>query len=175
MPDNLPRYTPEELPDHLFTKSELSKMRLLPIDVEKNEGWVFYPSYRREYKLFNIKNTKEPQKRKKYKNASWETPDKTVEEVLKGRCQRYKEYKRRKTQQVKSTLEERDENGKLIVKVIVEGETEMPVLKDDLKLKAVKMLLETMIHREDCNFYNQEELKGQLEEIHDFLTDLRSF
>jgi hypothetical protein len=46
--DNLKRYLPEEVPDHLFTQNKLKRMGLVP--TEEHVAFVVYPEQGREYK-----------------------------------------------------------------------------------------------------------------------------
>jgi hypothetical protein len=43
-----------------------------------------------------------------------------------------------------TTMEARDEKGKLKISVSIEGESDMPFWKHDLKLKAIRELLKTV-------------------------------
>jgi hypothetical protein len=76
------RYAPKEVPDHLFTRNELSKMGL--VQTGEHEAFVYYPDQKREFKLFNIEETRIP---KKQSGFSLVMTDRTLEETLQ-RCKR---------------------------------------------------------------------------------------
>lgn len=50
------KYTPETIPDNLFTKNELKMMGLVATDAES--AYILYSEQNREYKLFNINKTR---------------------------------------------------------------------------------------------------------------------
>lgn len=58
------QYLPEEVPDHLFTQSRLSRMGLKPT---ADLAYVVYPEQKTKYKLFHIDET---QQRKQQKGLS---------------------------------------------------------------------------------------------------------
>ncbi|MEC0244168.1 hypothetical protein P4H66_30605 [Paenibacillus dokdonensis] len=64
-------YLPEEVPDHLFTQSRLSRM-----------AYVVYPEQKTKYKLFDINGT---QQRKQQKGLSLIQKNATVEQILADR------------------------------------------------------------------------------------------
>lgn len=70
-------YLPEEVPDHLFTQSRLSRMGLKPI--ADPVAYVVYPEQKTKYKLFNINET---QQRKQQKGLSLVQKNATVEQIL---------------------------------------------------------------------------------------------
>jgi hypothetical protein len=74
------RYLPEEVPDHLFTQNKLNRVGLAT--TSEHVAYVFYPEQKREYKLFDINNTR---KRKQQKGLSLVEKDLTVEQVLEER------------------------------------------------------------------------------------------
>lgn len=78
------------MPDHLFTQNKLSRMGLAA--TEAHVAYVRYPEQNREYKLYDIKATKE---RRKQKGFSLVIKDMTVEEVL---AERKHELEVRKSQ-----------------------------------------------------------------------------
>ncbi|MGZ0086844.1 hypothetical protein ACWNXI_15090 [Caldibacillus thermoamylovorans] len=78
--DNLKRYLPEEVPDHLFTQNKLKRMGLVP--TEEHVAFVVYPEQGREYKLYDIQATRRP---KRQKGFSLQIRDLTVEQVLQER------------------------------------------------------------------------------------------
>lgn len=72
MSDDLRRYLPEEIPDHLYTQNKLNMMGLAATA-------VLYPEQKREFRLFDINATR---RRKQQKGFSLVYKDMTVEEVL---------------------------------------------------------------------------------------------
>ncbi|KAA9012283.1 hypothetical protein [Niallia endozanthoxylica] len=50
------RYLPEEVPDNLFTQNRLNQMGLTP--TSEHVAFVIYPEQKREYKLFDVSNTR---------------------------------------------------------------------------------------------------------------------
>jgi hypothetical protein len=78
--ENLMRYLPEEVPDHLFTKNRLSRMGLVP--TQEHVAFVSYPEQKREYKLYDIVATRKP---KRQNGLSLVIKDLTVEQVLQER------------------------------------------------------------------------------------------
>lgn len=80
MGQELKRYLPEEVPNHLFTQNKLNRMGLAA--TSEHVAYVSYPEQKREYKLFDINNTRE---RKKQKGLSLVVKDFTVEQVLEER------------------------------------------------------------------------------------------
>lgn len=88
--DDTPRFLPEEVPNYLFTQNKLSRMGLAA--TEGHVAYVRYPEQKREYKLYDIKATRE---RKKQKGFSLVIKDMTVEEVL---AERKRELEVRKSQ-----------------------------------------------------------------------------
>ncbi|UGB29959.1 hypothetical protein [Metabacillus sp. B2-18] len=84
------RYLPEEVPDYLFTQNKLNRMGLAT--TSEHVAYVYYPEQKREYKLFDINNTR---KCKQQTGFSLVVKDMTVEQVLK---ERRRELKLRKNQ-----------------------------------------------------------------------------
>ncbi len=80
MSDNLKRYLPEEIPDHLFTQNKLNMMGLAA--TADHVAYVMYPEQKREFKLFDINVTR---RRKQQKGFSLVNKDMTVEEALEER------------------------------------------------------------------------------------------
>lgn len=72
----------------------------------------------------------------------------------------------------KSTLESYDENGR-VLKVTLEGETDMPFWEHDLKLEAVKALLDTVDGKDFYEDGKHEEFHKHLDEIQEILNALR--
>ncbi len=70
-------YLPEEVPDHLFTQSRLSRMGLTP--TADPVAYVVYPEQKTKYKLFDINETRQ---RKQEKGLSLVQKDATVEQIL---------------------------------------------------------------------------------------------
>lgn len=87
---DIERYLPEEVPDHLFTQNKLNRMGLAT--TSEHVAYVSYPEQKREYKLYDINNTR---KRKKQKGFSLVEKDLTVEQVLKERKHELEVRKRR--------------------------------------------------------------------------------
>jgi hypothetical protein len=77
---DIKRYLPEEVPDHLFTQNKLNRMGLAT--TSEHVAFVVYPEQKREYKLFDINHTR---KRKQQKGFSLVVKDISVEEVLEKR------------------------------------------------------------------------------------------
>lgn len=50
--DYLPHYLPEFIPDNLFTRNGLRKMRRKT--KENHVGFVYYPEQKRKYKLYDV-------------------------------------------------------------------------------------------------------------------------
>lgn len=75
-----PRYLPEDVPDSLFTKSELSQMGL--VHLKDEVAYVSYPEQRREYKLYFIDHVRV---QKKQKSSLILNVVDTIEEVLNRR------------------------------------------------------------------------------------------
>lgn len=90
MSDSLKHYLPEEVPDHLFTQSRLSRMGLAP--TAEHVAYVIYPEQRQQFKLFDISATR---KRKQQKGLSGMIKNLSVEEVL---AERRRELEVRKSQ-----------------------------------------------------------------------------
>jgi hypothetical protein len=90
MSDNLKRFTPEEVPDHLFTQTKLNMMGLAAN--ADHVAFVVYPEQKNEFKLYDIYATRE---RKKQKGFSLVMKDMTIDEVL---AERKHELKVRKNQ-----------------------------------------------------------------------------
>ncbi|MEF3302491.1 hypothetical protein [Paenibacillus sp. GYB003] len=90
MSDSLKHYLPEEVPDHLFTQSRLSRMGLAP--TAEHVAYVIYPEQRQQFKLFDISATR---KRKQQKGFSLVQKDATVEQIL---AERKRELEVRKIQ-----------------------------------------------------------------------------
>lgn len=70
-------------------------------------------------------------------------------------------------------MESRDEQGNAL-KVKIEGKTEMPFWKHDLKLEAVKALLETVDKKDFYEADKQEEFHKLIEDIQktlDFISE----
>ncbi|OAB41777.1 hypothetical protein PBAT_20545 [Paenibacillus antarcticus] len=88
--ESIKRYLPEEVPDHLFTQSRLSRMGLA--STGEHVAFVLYPEQRQQYKLFDIDGTK---KRKQQKGLSLVQKDATVEQIL---AERKHEIEVRKSQ-----------------------------------------------------------------------------
>jgi hypothetical protein len=88
--ESLRRYLPEEVPDHLFTRNKLNMMGLAA--TADHVAYVVYPEQKREYKLYDISNTR---KRKQQKGFSFVLKNMTVEEVL---AERKRELEVRKSQ-----------------------------------------------------------------------------
>lgn len=88
MGDNLVKYSPEEVPDYLFTRNELQYMGLVPLSVEDYDAWVYYADQKREYKLFHIEKTRRP-KPQKNKGLSLTITNMTVQDILKKRKKRF--------------------------------------------------------------------------------------
>ncbi|MFC0212454.1 hypothetical protein ACFFK0_08265 [Paenibacillus chartarius] len=88
--ENVMHYLPEEVPDHLFTQSRLSRMGLAP--TAEHVAYVIYPEQRQQFKLFDIVATR---KRKQQKGMSGMIKDLTVDEVL---AERRREMEVRKSQ-----------------------------------------------------------------------------
>ncbi|GEN85066.1 hypothetical protein SLU01_33780 [Sporosarcina luteola] len=80
MSNEIMRYLPEEVPDHLFTQNRLNRMGLATTG--EHVAYVSYPEQKREYKLFDINNTR---KRQKQKGFSLVVKDLTVEQILEER------------------------------------------------------------------------------------------
>lgn len=76
----LPRYLPQDVPDHLFTQKELKFMGLVP--EKEMEAFVFYPEQKREYKLFSLNGTR---KQKQQSGMSLIPKKYTLEDVLNRR------------------------------------------------------------------------------------------
>lgn len=77
---DLPRYLPQDVPDHLFTHNELKQMGLVP--TQEFEAYVLYPEQKREYKLYNVNDAR---KSKRQSGISIIPKDYIVQEVLKRR------------------------------------------------------------------------------------------
>jgi len=77
MNDELKHYLPEEVPDHLFTQSRLSKMGLAPTG--EHAAFVFYPEQHQKFKLYDISATR---RRKQQKGFSLVQKNATVEQIL---------------------------------------------------------------------------------------------
>lgn len=90
MSDELKHYLPEEVPDHLFTQSRLSKMGLAPST--DHAAFVVYPEQRQKFKLYDINATRQ---RKQQKGFSLVQKDATVEQIL---AERKRELEVRKAQ-----------------------------------------------------------------------------
>ena len=88
--ESIRHYLPEEVPDHLFTQSRLSRMGLAP--TAEHVAYVAYPEQRQSFKLYDISGTK---KRKPQKGLSGMIKDLTVDEVL---AERKRELEVRKNQ-----------------------------------------------------------------------------
>lgn len=71
-----------------------------------------------------------------------------------------------------ATLEATNESGKGI-RVTIEGETDMPFWKHDLKLKAIKALLETVDMKDFYNEDKHEEFENHMNEIQEILDAVR--
>ncbi|TYS51154.1 hypothetical protein [Bacillus infantis] len=80
MNQEMKRYLPEKVPDHLFTQNKLNRMGLTT--TSEHVAYVSYPEQKREYKLFDINNTR---KRKQQKGFSLGEKDLTVEKILEER------------------------------------------------------------------------------------------
>lgn len=80
MSQEIQRYLPEEVPDHLFTQNKLNRMGLAP--TSDHVALVLYPEQKREFKLFDLNYTR---KRKKQQGFSLVIKDLTVEQVLEER------------------------------------------------------------------------------------------
>jgi len=81
MSDNeIKRYLPEEVPDHLFTQNRLRRMGLSP--TEEHVAYVMYPEQKREYKLYDVNSTRQP---KRQKGLSLVIKDMTIDQVLEER------------------------------------------------------------------------------------------
>ncbi|MGD6844696.1 hypothetical protein ACQCVH_19560 [Bacillus infantis] len=80
MKQEMKRYLPEEVPDHLFTQNKLNRMGLTT--TSEHAAYVSYPEQKREYKLFDINNTR---KRKQQKGFSLVEKELTVDQVLEER------------------------------------------------------------------------------------------
>lgn len=87
---NLKRYLPEEVPDYLFTKNRLIRMGLT--STAENIAYVVYPEQKREYKLYDINDTR---RTKRQKGLSLVIKDLTVEQIL---VERKRELEIRKNQ-----------------------------------------------------------------------------
>lgn len=70
-------FLPEEVPDHLFTQSRLSRMGLTP--TADPVAYVVYPEQKTKYKLFDINGTRQ---RKQQKGLSLVQKDATVDQIL---------------------------------------------------------------------------------------------
>lgn len=88
--DSVKHYLPEEVPDHLFTQSRLSRMGLAP--TAGHVAYVVYPEQRQQFKLYDINATR---KRKQQKGFSLVQKDATVEQIL---AERKRELEVRKIQ-----------------------------------------------------------------------------
>lgn len=77
MTNKLKHYLPEGVPDNLFSHNKLTRMGLAP--TSEHVALVSYPEQKREYKLFDINNTR---KRKKQQGFSLVEKDLTVEQIL---------------------------------------------------------------------------------------------
>jgi len=75
--DIIRQYLPEEVSDHLFTQSRLSRMGLAP--TANHVAYVFYPEQKREFKLYDVHETKQ---RKQQKGFSLIQKNATVEQIL---------------------------------------------------------------------------------------------
>lgn len=71
------QYLPEEVPDHLFTQSRLSRMGLAP--TAEHVAYVVYSEQRQQFKLYDINATR---RRKQQKGFSLVQKDATVEQIL---------------------------------------------------------------------------------------------
>lgn len=88
--ESVQHYLPEELPDHLFTQSRLSKMGLVPTG--EHTAFVVYPEQHQKFKLYDISATR---RRKQQKGLSLVQKDATVEQIL---AERKRELEVRKAQ-----------------------------------------------------------------------------
>lgn len=79
---DLPRYSPDGVPDYLFTRNELKYMGLVPLNVEGFDGLVNYSDQKREYKLFHIEKTRKP-KPQQNKGISLTITDMSVQDIHK--------------------------------------------------------------------------------------------
>jgi hypothetical protein len=76
-------YLPEEVPNNLFTLNKLKLMGLTP--TAEHVALVSYPEQRREYKLYDIKETRKPKKQNREGVITLTRTDATLEEILKER------------------------------------------------------------------------------------------
>ncbi|MCZ8493609.1 hypothetical protein [Priestia megaterium] len=78
-------YMSMNVPDNLFTRNELSKMGLIPVNPQNPDAMVNYEDQKREYNLYLIEKTRTP---KRQKGFSLVSKDSTVEEILEKRRKR---------------------------------------------------------------------------------------
>lgn len=78
------------------------------------------------------------------------------------------------TKRTNLTLASGDDNGK-VIKVSVEGETDMPFWKHDLKLEAVIALLESVDMKDFHEDNKYEEFNRYMSEIQELLDAVKGF
>jgi hypothetical protein len=75
---------------------------------------------------------------------------------------------------VKANLESRDDNGEIVVRIQLEGKSDMPFWNHDIKLEAVKSLLGTIDRKEFYEVGMDEEFERYMSEIQEILEAVRS-